>query len=65
PGEAREVDLPEGLLDQFLLGRLVERTTGHPLGGQDCQVGDLLADLVEEALREVDFSSLSGESRNN
>ena len=51
PAERAEVELAEGLLDQALLVVLVERLAGHLLGGEDRQVGDLGADLLDRAAR--------------
>ena len=47
--EGREVQLGHGLLDQaaLVLGR--QRLPGHLLGGQDREVGDLGADLLDRA----------------
>ena len=50
-GERREVDLGERLLDQPLVVGVVERLAGDLLGREHGQVGDLLADLLERALR--------------
>jgi hypothetical protein len=49
--QGREVDPGEGLLDEPLLLRVVERPAQHLLGGEQGQVGDLLLDAVERLLR--------------
>jgi hypothetical protein len=51
PAERAEVELAERFLDQALLIVVVERLAGHLLGGEDRQVGDLGADLLDRAAR--------------
>src|SRR5512132_1933225 len=51
PAELAEVELAERLLDKALLVVGVERLARDLLGGQDRQVRDLAADLLDRAAR--------------
>src|SRR5258707_9567086 len=49
--QRREVQLAQRLLDEAALVLLVERLARDLLGGEDRQVGDLVADLLDRAAR--------------
>ena len=62
PREGREIDLGERLLDQPPMIVLVERLSGHLLGGQNGEVGDLASDPLQRALGlELDVAAGGGD----